>query len=259
MSDNPQRAAVLANPVLRAKARQIVLLRRWRETHTAGAALQERVIARLNKLRGQLHWLLRRERERLAASNEQDRGPDNSGDDAPKGIDELSNVPFIPNRFVDTPERRRAAGVVVPERVILEPGRGARTRVRYCTAGSRAKREDPLTTDALWLTLDRPPVLTATVADNECGLCHSVKSHPVRYSCGHSHCYVCVRLWLEHSWECPDYLCGLTMRAPPCADLGEEERIAETEKGFVDKTRVDYTWDGLIFPVREPRVRYVVL
>ncbi|KAJ7655777.1 hypothetical protein DFH06DRAFT_1329212 [Mycena polygramma] len=205
------RAAIRANPELRAKARQIVMLRRWQEQHAAGASLHERVLARLAKLRIQLHRLLRRERERL---QQQGGAPDDSDPDHGGGV--------MSKKL--EPERRETVA-----RLIVEPGRGARTRVRYCTPGSRAKREVPLTSEALWLTPHRPPLLAASVPDNECGLCHCVKSHPVRYKCGHSHCYVCIRVWLEHSWECPDYFCGLTMREQPCADFSEEARIAETE------------------------------
>jgi hypothetical protein len=73
---------------------------------------------------------------------------------------------------------------------------------------------------------------------------------PPSYKCGHSHCYVCICIWLEQSWECPDPFCGLTMRHPPVRDSVAKAEIAAVYPQCVDKTSVDYSWDGLVFPKR---------
>ena len=45
-----------------------------------------------------------------------------------------------------------------------------------------------------------------------------------RYACGHSHCYVCIRIWLEKKWTCPE--CVQVMNAPPFRHYAEEAGIA---------------------------------
>ncbi|KAJ7680852.1 hypothetical protein DFH06DRAFT_1315586 [Mycena polygramma] len=196
---------------------------------------------------------------------------DNGREEAWRFFEELSTIRPQPSRFVDTPARILEDGDYRP--VILYKPTGtqvirgrrqpvvyssARTRVRYSTPGSRAALEQPLTREALWLSGDRPPALAAQDPEHECGICHNVKSHPVRCQCGHSFCYVCIRVALEKSWHCPDEFCGLTMRFAPCADADEEAKIGAAEPAFIDHTRVDYSWEGLVFPKRLPGVRYVV-
>jgi hypothetical protein len=56
----------------------------------------------------------------------------------------------------------------------------ARTRVRRCTPGARTERESPLTREDLWLTEERLPAADNVLPEHECGLCHSLKSHPVQ-------------------------------------------------------------------------------
>ncbi|KAJ7605673.1 hypothetical protein DFH06DRAFT_1348526 [Mycena polygramma] len=63
--------------------------------------------------------------------------------------------------------------------------------------GWRRTREAPLTRGELWLDEERPPVLAVPKPHHVCSLCLDVKSHPVSYLCGHSNCYVCIRLRLE--------------------------------------------------------------
>ncbi|KAJ7821914.1 hypothetical protein B0H14DRAFT_3471094 [Mycena olivaceomarginata] len=69
--------------------------------------------------------------------------------------------------------------------------------------GLRIKRETPLSEADLYLDDTRPRSISAPPILLTCTLCFNLKSHPVSYKCGHSHCYVCIRLWLETSWECP--------------------------------------------------------
>ncbi|KAJ7216229.1 hypothetical protein C8J57DRAFT_1538046 [Mycena rebaudengoi] len=56
-----------------------------------------------------------------------------------------------------------------------------------------------------------------------CSICLSLKSHPVSYTCGHGHCYLCIRLWLERDWGCPD--CRAPIRIAPFRIFSEERAI----------------------------------
>ncbi|KAJ7699120.1 hypothetical protein B0H16DRAFT_1749490 [Mycena metata] len=67
--------------------------------------------------------------------------------------------------------------------------------------GSRVIRDVPLTEDDLYLSADRPPTLKTDRAHQTCSICLNVKAHPVAYLCGHSHCYVCIRIHLEEDWS----------------------------------------------------------
>ncbi|KAJ7855833.1 hypothetical protein B0H13DRAFT_2357681 [Mycena leptocephala] len=134
----------------------------------------------------------------------------------------------------------------------------ARTCIRRCAPGVRASRDSPLTREALWLNDEWPPTAEQVQPDDQCGLCLSLKSRPVSYKCGHSHCYVCIRVWLEQSWECPDMFCGLTLHSEPIKAVEEELRVAARYPDCVDNTSVDYSWKGLVFPKRLPRAGPVV-
>ncbi|KAJ7731903.1 hypothetical protein DFH07DRAFT_968566 [Mycena maculata] len=103
-----------------------------------------------------------------------------------------------------------------------------------------------------------------------CGICHAVKSHPVtyvhfsyhygtreltwafRYLCGHSHCYVCIRLWLEKRWSCPE--CYAQMTCTPFRQYAEEAGIAAEYPDWEDGSVVAYRWDGLTFPQSVRRI-----
>ncbi|KAJ7660347.1 hypothetical protein DFH06DRAFT_1326477 [Mycena polygramma] len=83
--------------------------------------------------------------------------------------------------------------------------------------GFRTPRETPFAVKDLYVTDARPPADSDPLPHHECSVCYNIKSHPVAYRCGHSHCYVCVRQWLEISWGCP--LCGVEMTDEPmCSD-----------------------------------------
>ncbi|KAJ7933686.1 hypothetical protein B0H13DRAFT_2306519 [Mycena leptocephala] len=117
--------------------------------------------------------------------------------------------------------------------------------------GSRYERVVPLRHQDLWKERRGPPEQAAAREHHKCGICHSVKSHPVSYECGHGHCYVCIRLWLERSWKCPE--CVTVMYHAPFRVFAEEAWIADTYPNWSDNTVVDYNWDGLIFP-KKPEV-----
>ncbi|KAJ6460706.1 hypothetical protein C8R47DRAFT_1226209 [Mycena vitilis] len=127
-----------------------------------------------------------------------------------------------------------------PMRIIRRPLNGART-----------PQYPPLTREHLWLTAHRPPVMLQALHEEDlCRLCLSVKSHPVWSECGHSHCYACIRVWLEDSWKCPQSGCDGIMYRPPVRNAVEEEKLAVLYPKREDKSVVNYSWSGLIFPRR---------
>ncbi|KAJ7630164.1 hypothetical protein FB45DRAFT_1027397 [Roridomyces roridus] len=71
--------------------------------------------------------------------------------------------------------------------------------------------------NSYWLTLDRPPELPELKDHHRCDICLGPKSHPVSYTCGHSHCYVCIRAWLDKRGDCPlcRQTCFSTTTVPP--------------------------------------------
>ncbi|KAJ7832601.1 hypothetical protein B0H13DRAFT_2370895 [Mycena leptocephala] len=132
-----------------------------------------------------------------------------------------------------------------------EARRLRRVRNLLLGSGSRYERVVPLRHQDLWKGRRGPPEQAAARDHHKCGICHSVKSHPVSYKCGHGHCYVCIRLWLERSWKCPE--CVAVMYRAPFRVFAEEAWIADTYPNWSDNTVVDYNWDGLIFP-KKPEV-----
>ncbi|KAJ7030415.1 hypothetical protein C8F04DRAFT_1263938 [Mycena alexandri] len=131
----------------------------------------------------------------------------------------------------------------------------AKTRIRLrsipeAMAGVREAQIPPVAPANLWLTAARPPTLVAATGHlhQMCGICYEVKAHPVSYRCGHSHCYVCVRMWLEKSWRCPEPLCGERMHEAPFRHEAEEQALAATFPGWCTNTTVSYSWAGLTFP-----------
>ncbi|KAJ7201938.1 hypothetical protein B0H12DRAFT_1244121 [Mycena haematopus] len=115
----------------------------------------------------------------------------------------------------------------------------------------RAQRSAPLTADMLWVTDDRPPHQAAHHPDHECGICKSVKSHPVSFSCTHSFCYVCIRLRLEIRFRCPT--CKRKVYSPPFRNLEEDRTLAAEYPDRDDRSAVIYCWEDLIFPERRRR------
>lgn len=73
--------------------------------------------------------------------------------------------------------------------------------------------------------------------------------------CGHSHCYVCIRLWLERDFSCPT--CKARMHHPPFRHWGEEQALLSDYPLYNDRSEVTYSFAGLIFP-RESRTPIVL-
>ncbi|KAJ7432960.1 hypothetical protein B0H11DRAFT_2259908 [Mycena galericulata] len=111
--------------------------------------------------------------------------------------------------------------------------------------GQRAEREEALTEEALYLDGARPPA-GQPKPYHRCTICTGVKSHPVSFTCGHSNCYVCIRLWLELKWTCPE--CVTVIKSAPFRHYGEEASIANDYPDWDDQSKVAYNWDGLVFP-----------
>ncbi|KAJ7679526.1 hypothetical protein DFH06DRAFT_1316425 [Mycena polygramma] len=82
--------------------------------------------------------------------------------------------------------------------------------------------------------------------EHECSLCEQVRSHPVKYKCGHGHCYVCIRIHLETSWKCPT--CDVLMTRAPKPDPDAELLIQLHHTRWIDESFVTGSWDGLHFP-----------
>ncbi|KAJ7603093.1 hypothetical protein DFH06DRAFT_1350565 [Mycena polygramma] len=97
-------------------------------------------------------------------------------------------------------------------------------------------------------------LLTTERPHYECGICLHIKSHPVSYRCGHSHCMVCIRKWLELSWICP--VCRKTMYEKPMPNDDIQRGIAFDHPEFVDTSRVDLSFTGLTFPTKST-IKYV--
>ncbi|KAJ6524052.1 hypothetical protein B0H19DRAFT_1085512 [Mycena capillaripes] len=64
--------------------------------------------------------------------------------------------------------------------------------------GRRAARDKPLVEDDLYLNDARPSLVAYPRLEQTCTICLGLKSHPVVYTCGHSHCFVCIRFPLRH-------------------------------------------------------------
>ncbi|KAJ7642649.1 hypothetical protein DFH06DRAFT_1137197 [Mycena polygramma] len=119
--------------------------------------------------------------------------------------------------------------------------------------GFRRLRTEPLTYADLWIGGVGPPEQDAIEGYQKCTICHFAKSHPVSYLCGHSHCYACIRMWLERKWTCPD--CVRPMFVAPFRQYAEEAALARAFSNWNDTSVVDYSFESLIFP-KEPRVAY---
>lgn len=52
-------------------------------------------------------------------------------------------------------------------------------------------------------------------------------------------------MWLERQWTCPE--CKQWMDRPPFRQYAEEAWIESEYPGW-DQSKVDYSWEGLVFP-----------
>ncbi|KAJ7075036.1 hypothetical protein B0H15DRAFT_956852 [Mycena belliarum] len=136
----------------------------------------------------------------------------------------------------------------------------AATRVRTTAQrdrrrnGFRVPRKNPLREEDLYEEGIVPSPQDALDPDLTCTICLNAKAHSVIYACQHSHCYACIRIWLERQWTCP--LCKKPMRRAPRPNVAEQQTITGLFPDWAASTRVSYSWDGLTFP--RPRLRVVI-
>ncbi|KAJ7468815.1 hypothetical protein FB451DRAFT_1401167 [Mycena latifolia] len=121
-------------------------------------------------------------------------------------------------------------------------------RPRSPFRGSRESWDFRLTEEHLYLTIQRLPDQDVLPSEDHflCAICKGLKSHPASPSCGHSFCYVCLRVWLERSWICP--LCVAKIDCPPKRPYSEEHAITAHFPVWDDRSEVAYSWEGLRFP-----------
>ncbi|KAJ6525537.1 hypothetical protein DFH09DRAFT_1095590 [Mycena vulgaris] len=127
------------------------------------------------------------------------------------------------------------------------------TRVRPKRTGQPGwhhPREEEMTVESLLLNGVAPPAMTTSRDHQSCDICLGIKSHPVSYAYGHSHCYKCIRVWLETHWTCP--YCRAIMHSPPFRNYDAETGLALDHPDFHDESVVDYSFEGLRFP--KPRI-----
>ncbi|KAJ7735255.1 hypothetical protein DFH07DRAFT_967256 [Mycena maculata] len=140
---------------------------------------------------------------------------------------------------------------------VIDSGRGATLYGRPLGAplrrkkpvnrdGARMVRETPLTQAELWLDDKEPPVQYPKEDHHMCGICMMAKSHPVSNVCGHSYCYVCIRVHLETDWKCP--VCKTEIHRAPFQHYAEEKFLRKEYPEWNDESSVDYKWKGLVFP-----------
>ncbi|KAJ7824740.1 hypothetical protein B0H14DRAFT_2597017 [Mycena olivaceomarginata] len=106
--------------------------------------------------------------------------------------------------------------------------------------GARVLRTYLLTEDELYKGPERPTPLTSDRSHQVCSICLHVKSHPVSgvlgsYRCGHSHCYVCIRRWLQLDWRCP--VCKTVMCEALFRHYGEQDGLAVDFPGWKNTSK----------------------
>ncbi|KAJ7808073.1 hypothetical protein B0H14DRAFT_2609189 [Mycena olivaceomarginata] len=149
-----------------------------------------------------------------------------------------SETPDDPDDSDDSPPPLEAP--IPPEDPSMAPPGG------IVRAGVHTRRVHPLIANDLYEGTTRPDALTNEHMYQQCGICLHIKSHPVSYRCGHSNCYVCIRLWLENDWRCPE--CLTVMCERPFRHYAEEQTLTESFPTW-DQSKVKYSWEGLRFPL----------
>ncbi|KAJ6490869.1 hypothetical protein C8R45DRAFT_1096416 [Mycena sanguinolenta] len=112
--------------------------------------------------------------------------------------------------------------------------------------GRRWLRDRPLTHDDLYLDAERPAGNVEPKDYHLCAICKAMLLHPVSTHCGHTFCFVCIRMWLEKEWTCPE--CVTTLVSVPCRHWGTGQALASEYPTRVDNSRVKMSWIGLDFP-----------
>ncbi|KAJ7711713.1 hypothetical protein B0H16DRAFT_1744926 [Mycena metata] len=152
--------------------------------------------------------------------------------------------PLRPPRWAASTSTRaaRVSANAAPIRRVVP----AAAPARILRGGNRDRRNPPLEADALYAMNICPDLQPAKWPHYKCGICQYAKSHPVVTSCGHSYCYVCIRLWFERSWKCPH--CRETSISTPLRNYDYEAAITQDHPEWNDQSVVTYSWAGLQFP-----------
>ncbi|KAJ7763613.1 hypothetical protein DFH07DRAFT_956422 [Mycena maculata] len=146
----------------------------------------------------------------------------------------------------DTPSAPQRGGVLSAAGPVRTEGQARVHRDAVMAMAGNARRRGVRlrSEDELYLTEARPPPSCPKRRDG-CSICGEVKSHPVSYKCGHSNCYVCIRMWLDLKLLCPE--CRTPMECAPFRHFGEEASIAHEYFDWEDASQVSYDWSGLVF------------
>ncbi|KAJ7701959.1 hypothetical protein B0H17DRAFT_1176411 [Mycena rosella] len=120
-----------------------------------------------------------------------------------------------------------------------------RPRLTHPNSGWHAPHDGRITDEEMYIGDARPPA-HSTSPDHDCGICFNIRSHPVRYDCGHGHCYACIWQWLEVSFQCPT--CHARMFAAPTRDYDTEAKIAAEHPDWSDESEVAFSFAGPRFP-----------
>ncbi|KAJ6537003.1 hypothetical protein B0H19DRAFT_381964 [Mycena capillaripes] len=119
------------------------------------------------------------------------------------------------------------------------------------TSGARIQRSRPLRAvdlmvNGVTISGDR------SCADDsfKCAICWGLKSHPVVTTCGHTFCFVCIRISLETSFQCP--FCREQILGPPVRSTDFDNVLKAAYPNQPDNTHVRWgdAWRGLTWPKR---------
>ncbi|KAJ7241520.1 hypothetical protein B0H12DRAFT_1237014 [Mycena haematopus] len=110
----------------------------------------------------------------------------------------------------------------------------ARAHAAAFTPGTRTVRI--LLESDLYLDKIRPPTDVQAKDHHQCAICTGMLSHPVSTQCGHTFCFVCIRLWLERQWTCPE--CVSTLTCPPHRHWNTEKALAADYPTRLDRSRL---------------------
>nr|GAT46091.1 predicted protein [Mycena chlorophos] len=146
---------------------------------------------------------------------------------------------------------------------------------RYIYHGERTRDAMVWTPAQAYLTADRPPPPPRMVQqEHKCPLCLSLASHPMRMCvirradfrsslilfrrcCDTFYCFLCLRTHFNGTFECPNTTCKkfVTQHWVPRREDWVDDAIASAYAaaypGWVDASRVDYSFAGIIFPFHD--------
>ncbi|KAJ7838503.1 hypothetical protein B0H14DRAFT_3459339 [Mycena olivaceomarginata] len=132
-------------------------------------------------------------------------------------------------------EREKARSILRREQKEAQDPRELRGMATCAPTAAPNPSNQPLEEDDLYLDDARPGDISLPELEHTCRLCLNAKSHPVKLSCGHSACFVCVRLLLETQWGCDE--CGQVVTRRPQLDVEEVATIERAYPGW-DQSKI---------------------